>query len=31
MQKKSLEAGLDKVNDTEIDGEIQAVRKTRKR
>jgi prevent-host-death family protein len=31
MQKKSLEAGLDKVNDTEIDGEIQTVRKTRKR
>ncbi len=31
MQKKALEAGLDKVSDLEINGEIQAVRKTRKR
>ena len=31
MQKKSLELGLDKLTDSQIESEIQAVRKTRKR
>jgi antitoxin (DNA-binding transcriptional repressor) of toxin-antitoxin stability system len=31
MQKKSLEKGLDRLSASEIEGEIQAVRKTRKR
>ena len=30
MQKKSLELGLDKLTDSEIESEIQAVRKPRK-
>ena len=31
MQKKSLELGLDKFTDSQIEAEIQAVRKGRKR
>jgi prevent-host-death family protein len=31
MQKRSLELGLDKLTDSEIETEIQAVRKARKR
>ena len=31
MQKKSLESGLDKLTDSEIESEIQAVRKSRRR
>ncbi len=31
MQRKSLELGLDKLADSEIESEIQAVRKARKR
>lgn len=31
MQKKSLELGLDKLKDSEIESEIQAVRKARNR
>jgi len=31
MQKRSLELGLDKLTDSEIEAEIQAVRKARKR
>jgi antitoxin (DNA-binding transcriptional repressor) of toxin-antitoxin stability system len=31
MQKRSLELGLDKLTDSEIESEIQAVRKARRR
>ena len=31
MQKKSLELGLDKLTDSQIESEIQAVRSSRKR
>lgn len=31
MQKRSLELGLDKLNDSEIEAEIRAVRKARRR
>jgi hypothetical protein len=31
MQKRSLELGLDKLTDSEIGSEIQAVRKARRR
>ena len=31
MQRESLELGLDKLADSEIESEIQAVRKARKR
>ncbi|HUL22480.1 MAG TPA: hypothetical protein VLZ10_13575 [Thermodesulfobacteriota bacterium] len=31
MQKRSLELGLDKLTDSEIESEIRAVRKSRKR
>ena len=31
MQKRSLELGLDELTDSEIESEIQAVRKARKR
>ena len=31
MQKRSLELGLDKLRDSEIESEIQAVRKARRR
>ncbi len=31
MQKRSLESGLDKLTDSEIESEIQAVRKSRRR
>ncbi|MDI7261833.1 MAG: type II toxin-antitoxin system Phd/YefM family antitoxin [Thermodesulfobacteriota bacterium] len=31
MQKKSIESGLDKLTDSEIEFEIRAVRKNRKR
>ena len=31
MQKKSIEAGLDKLTDSQIESEIQAVRKSRRR
>jgi antitoxin (DNA-binding transcriptional repressor) of toxin-antitoxin stability system len=31
MQKRSLELGLDKLRDSEIESEIQAVRKGRRR
>ena len=31
MQKKSLELGLDKLTDSQIESEIQAVRKSRNR
>ena len=31
MQKRSLELGLDKLRDSEIESEIQAVRKAHKR
>ena len=31
MQKKSLESGLDKLTDSQIESEIRAVRKSRKR
>jgi len=31
MQKKSIESGLDKLTDSQIESEIRAVRKSRKR
>jgi len=31
MQKKSIESGLDKLTDAQIESEIRAVRKSRKR
>ena len=31
MQKKSIKSGLDKLTDSEIESEIQAVRKSRRR
>jgi antitoxin (DNA-binding transcriptional repressor) of toxin-antitoxin stability system len=31
MQKRSLEAGLDRLTDTEMESEIRAVRRERKR
>jgi antitoxin (DNA-binding transcriptional repressor) of toxin-antitoxin stability system len=31
MQKKSIELGLDKLTDSQIESEIQAVRKSRRR
>ena len=31
MQRKSLESGLDKLTDAQIEAEIQAVRKARRR
>ena len=31
MQKKSIQEGLDKLTDSEIESEIQAVRKSRRR
>ncbi len=31
MQKKSIESGLDKLTNSEIESEIRAVRKSRKR
>ena len=31
MQKKSIELGLDKLTDSQIESEIRAVRKSRKR
>jgi len=31
MQKKSIESGLDKLTDAQIESEIKAVRKSRKR
>ena len=31
MQKKSIESGLDKLTDSQIESEVQAVRKSRKR
>ena len=31
MQKKSIESGLDKLTDSQIESEIQAVRKSRRR
>ena len=31
MQKKSIESGLDKLTDAQIESEIRAVRKNRKR
>jgi len=31
MQKKSMESGLDRLRDSQIESEIQAVRKSRRR
>jgi antitoxin (DNA-binding transcriptional repressor) of toxin-antitoxin stability system len=31
MQKKSMESGLDRLTDSQIESEIQAVRKSRRR
>jgi antitoxin (DNA-binding transcriptional repressor) of toxin-antitoxin stability system len=31
MQKRSIESGLDKLTDSQIESEIQAVRKSRRR